>query len=280
MGQMHKGWLARDELVDINGENQLLAKLGDIHAIREQADINDTWPDLPTPVPLYKNKSDVQALKGDVHTMISDSRGNAVLARIKDGTFILSEPDLVNNLGIADTWRAYEAHRLLSYLSLKGHRLVAFDITVNGFERGRNLLDLMMHPPFLAMTIALMVAGLLALLGGLVRFGPPSRERRAIPRGKSTLVTNTADMLKLSKTSYTIGGAYVALIRDWAATRLGLPRAMSSDAIVERLDALHGHSRKFSDLAHSATHAQNNEEMNAAAQSLDAWRKEFMAKGK
>src|SRR6185436_15439404 len=61
------------------------------------------------------------------------------------------------------------------------------------------LLRLVLEPPFLAMTLALLVAALLAGFHGAIRFGQPRREERTIALGKAALVENSAGLIRLAR---------------------------------------------------------------------------------
>lgn len=285
----HPGWMGEDALIDTNVIGRILSKLGDFKVEQVQTDVQDKWADLGAPVPLFTNQKDVQVISGghgtddvELTPMITDAQQHILLGRLGRGVFILTDPDLVNNLGMANPWRAYEAHRILTSIAVTksndGQPYVHFDLTLNGFAQGRTLIDLMLHPPFLGMSLALMVAGVLALLGGLLRFGPALHEVRAIPHGKNALVANTGEMLKQSKDAYSLGAPYADLVRDWAASRLGLSWLNSHAQTDARLDALSSKNgaRKFSDLAYIASNAGHNDEMIAATQALDKWKKDHL----
>ena len=113
----------------------------------------------------------------------------------------LADPDLINNHGLRNAETARAALALIDALNSTGARQVDFDLTMNGLgARGAapNLLQLAFEPPFLAMTLALFVAALLAGLHGAFRFGPARREERAIAFGKAALVENSAGLIRLA----------------------------------------------------------------------------------
>jgi hypothetical protein len=121
------------------------------------------------------------------------------------------------------------------------------------------------------------VASIMALLHGLMRFGPPLREARAIERGKGVLVGNVAALLKLAKREGELGERYAALTRDSAATALGLPLGMSNETVRDRLDRLTQIGTPFSVLEENATQTKNSTDMLAAARALYHWRKDKSA---
>ena len=79
--------------------------------------------------------------------------------------------------------------------------------------RQPSLIRLAVEPPFLAMTLALIAAALLAGLHGAVRFGQPRREERAIALGKAALVENSAGLIRLARREARLGAAYADVVR-------------------------------------------------------------------
>jgi hypothetical protein len=100
----------------------------------------------------------------------------------------------------------------------------------------RNLLRAMFEPPFLAMTLALLVRPLLAGLYGVGRFGPARRPVRAIPFGKAALVENSAGLVRLAGREVRLGAAYADLVRDEAARAGAAPPHLQGEALEAYLD--------------------------------------------
>jgi hypothetical protein len=275
----HKGWVDDNGMFPREAIARIVSKIVTIKIERLRTTASAAFGS-PKATVIFDNVPDVQTFRNldmepvftdDVHP--DDLRANHyIIARAANNVFILSDPDLINNIGIANPKRAYGAVRLLASYTPKGHP-ITFDLTLNGFKHGRDLLDLILRPPFLAMTLALLVAALMALAHGLVRFGPALAEARAIPRGKGALVANTADLLKLAKVEHELGGRYVALVRDLAGSQYGLPAHASADAATARFDALSKTGPKFSNLAYMAEHAGDRAALLDAAQQLDQWRR-------
>ncbi|TGS31661.1 DUF4350 domain-containing protein, partial [bacterium M00.F.Ca.ET.180.01.1.1] len=98
---------------------------------------------------------------------------------------------------------------------------VMFDLTLHGVGQKYDLAKLLIEPPFLALTLSVLVAAALAFLHGLGRFGPPRAEGRAIAFGKRALVDTTATLLRRAGRLQGLGDRYAALVRQRAGALLG-----------------------------------------------------------
>jgi hypothetical protein len=243
-------------------------------------DTGRTFPEDWLPGVTFSKGTIVQTMTGDkLVPYISDENGNILLAALAGEdddevpTYILSDPDVMNNLGIGNPQMAKAASTILDELA--GEDVgVDFDISLNGFGTSRTLLKLIFEPPFVALTICLFVASLMALLFGLMRFGPPLRDKRAVAPGKAALVDNTADLLRQAGLELDVTERYANLTRDAAAHDLGLPPGMSADEVTRRLDRVSRAGTPFSALRKRLIFAENLDEMLAAARALYHWRKD------
>lgn len=206
--------------------------------------------------------------------LVSDGAGRIVLGRIRGTrTHILTDPDLLNNHGIRRIDRARGALDLLDFINAGGASGIAFDVTLNGLGQTRSPLKLAFEPPFLAMTLAIVVA--LALVGwqALFRFGAAQPRVRAIAFGKAALIDNSAMIVRKARREGMLGGRYAALIRERARTIFGVPTALPDDAADRYLDRLRG-SEAFTALVQQAERAEHRDDMLAAAQALHTWQME------
>jgi hypothetical protein len=220
-----------------------------------------------------------QTVSGKALTpLLVTTRGSPILVKVGEGPlYLLADPDLLNNKGLNDPGKARAALALLDALNSTEAQTVAFDLTLNGFERRPNLLKLAFEPPFLALTLAIFVAALLAGVHGAFRFGPEAAERRAIAFGKSALVENSAALMKIARREHRAGGAYAQLVRDWAARSAGAHLAVPDaelDAYLDRLSPTSGQS--FSELAARAAEARDSHDLVAAARALFQWKKDLI----
>ena len=179
-----------------------------------------------------------------------DEQGKAVLAYSAKtpGIWVLADPDLLNNQGLASFANARAATTILE-AARGGDRTILFDVTLNGFEKGRGLLRLMMGPPWLAATLIAVAATVLMGFHALARFGQPHRGGRAIALGARALVDNSADLMRMARKEHELAPAYAALTRalvlraggghlqehwlDDLAARRGVARPAEFDAEAE-----------------------------------------------
>ena len=131
----------------------------------------------------------------------------------------------------------------------------------------------MFDPPFLAVTLAIAAALLLAGLQAVARFGVPLRPQRAIAFGKTALVDNSAALVRKAGREARLGGRYAEMIRERVAAMLRLPPTMPPEKVEQRLDALAA-DRNFSTLAADAANAGTPESVLAAAKALHHWQQE------
>ncbi len=186
---------------------------------------------------------------------------------------IVDEPDLLNNWGMADENRAKVALELVR-LAQGGQTsaTINFDMTLNGFKRAPNLLTLAFKPPFLAATLCLLLAALVAGWRAFRRFGPPLRQGRVIAFGKAALVANSAGLIRRAGRMHLLAAPYAALVRDRLARTLALPRQADperTEAAIDRaLAARDPQAKPFSRIASDLRGARRPAELLRAGQAL------------
>ena len=123
--------------------------------------------------------------------VLTDEQGHAVLAIAKQGGIaVISDPDILDTHGMADLATARAGVEIVDRLRTGGP--VVFDVTLNGFGRGRSLLKLALAPPLLGATLCLVAAALMMGLHAAVRFGPSERPPPVLALGKRALADNSA----------------------------------------------------------------------------------------
>ena len=214
----------------------------------------------------------VQTIAGlDVRPILTDADGHVVLGQIGGGPlYVLADPDLLSNIGMRDAARARAALELLDWLNATGAKTITFDVTLNGFGASPSPLKLLFDPPFLAMTLTLAAAVLLAGVQATARFGPARRRARAIAFGKTALIDNAAALVRKAGRQGRLGPRYVDLVRERAGGVFGVPARLQGEAVDGYLDGLRGRAR-FSALAAEAQAARDPRAMLAAAQALHHW---------
>jgi hypothetical protein len=218
-----------------------------------------------------------QTIEGEELTpLLTNPDGGILLARVGDDPlYILADPDLMSNHGLRDPRTARAALDILASLNTTDAEGIAFDLTLNGFARKPSVLKLLFEPPFLALTLALAVAALLAGLHGAFRFGPERREERVIALGKAALVENSAGLIRSARREHRAGGAYAELVRETAAREAGAAALTGAelDAYLDRLSRAGG--TRFSALADRIAAARDRDELVSAARALFQWKKDI-----
>ena len=208
--------------------------------------------------------------------IVADEAGRAVLVRFGAGTYVLSDPDLLDNRGMASLATARAALAIVDALR-GGSGPVVFDVTLDGLGRTRSLLGLALSPPFLGASLCGLATALLMGLHASARFGPARAQARALALGKAALLDNTAALIRLARREPKMGRRYAALVRRALARRVlaagSADLAPLGDAGVARLDsALDTLTRPgeppFSQLAREAGEARDTTALMRAARGL------------
>jgi hypothetical protein len=209
--------------------------------------------------------------------VLTDEQGHMVLAVARQGgVAVLSDPDLLDTQGVADLTTSRAAVEIIDRLRSGGP--VAFDVTLNGFGRGRSLLKLAFAPPLLGATLCLVAAALMMGLHALTRFGPVERPPPVLALGKRALADNSAALVRMARREPRMAPAYAALTREAAARAVGAPRDLDQvqlDALLDRLGAANRASAAFTALVREADAAKTNNDLMDVARRLHLWRGEM-----
>jgi hypothetical protein len=274
-----RGWVralgpgAGPEAAELVGGEVRVRLLGDRPGLAEGRDFLEG---LSVPMP-----REPQGIEGaDLTPLVTAPGGGVLVARLGvQPHYVAADPDLFDNHGLKDPARARAALALISALNSTEEGGVAFDLTVMGLtdDDSPSLLRTALEPPFLAMTLALVFAALLAGLHGAFRFGQARREERAIAFGKAALVENSAGLIRLARREARLGGAYGEVVRQDAARLAAAPPALQGEALDAYLDRLtRGDSPPFSALAARLAEARDRHELVAAARALFSWKKDII----
>jgi len=263
----HEGWEEKIERLPNSVVNGWLgriakAKLGEAKSTVSQIDIGGRMVAAP----------DELQWVADEHPLIAAGDGRAILTELdKEPFYILTDPDFINNAALADEQKAAAALDMIAMLEpSKG--AVMFDLTAHGIGQSYDLAKLLIEPPFLALTLSVLIAAALAFLHGLGRFGPPRAEGRAIAFGKRALVDTTAMLLKRAGRLDGLGDRYAALMRQRAGALLGAPQGLPSEALDRWLDSrdkseTHGFTQRYK----AVNDSNNLAAMHEAAEQLHDW---------
>ncbi len=227
----------------------------------------------PFPDNLAKTDS-LQTISGpDWIPLISDADGGAVLAKLNGyPIYVLADPDLMNTHGLNDLPTAELAISMIGNLRT-GSAPVHFDVTLNGLGTAPNLLRQIFAPPFLGATLCAIFAALLMAFHAAVRFGTPPVPPPAFARGKTALVNNAADMIRMLHREPRMAARYAQTTRNLALRALGVRRPLDagdSEALfkdLERQDQL-----SYSALMQEAQQVTNRGALVSLARRFYEWR--------
>ncbi|MER8475719.1 DUF4350 domain-containing protein [Mesorhizobium sp. M1163] len=265
--QEHEGWNMKFGRLPGSVVNEWLgriadAKIGAGQSTPKQLDIEGQLVNTP----------DELQWVADEHPVIAAGKGQAVLTQVENKPFyILTDPDLINNAALKDPDKAAAALGLIALLQ-PDDGPVMFDLTLHGAGRKYDLAKLLVEPPFLALTLTILVAAALAFLHGLGRFGPPRADQRAIAFGKRALVDTTAMLMRRAGRLDELGSRYAALMRVRAGALLGAPQGLQGTALDHWLDSRDKEQAGgFTMRSQAAGEAKNLAQMQQAAERLHDW---------
>ena len=185
---------------------------------------------------------------------------------------IVADPDLFNNSGMADPARAKLAVDLVD-ATIDGYDLpVVFDLTLPGLGQHDSILKLAFEPPFLAATLALLLAALVVGWRGFVRFGPPHADMPDLAGGKAQLARDGAMLVARARRLALVGPPYAALVGRRIARALSLPerdgREARAAAIARALERRGQDRDAYARASEALRQARRPAELLRAAQAL------------
>ena len=211
------------------------------------------------------------------HKTLLEIDDRPVLIQLEDTqTYILSEPDLINTMAFNSQGGAQLTHIILNdiiYEASAKAMTVDFDVSLHGIESNRNIIKLMVTPPFLAATLCLLAAGGLVGWQGFNRFGDPARMRPDYAQGPVSLARTAAEFMGVANRAHKTGENYARLIRRQVTAELGY-KTRTSDDIDILLDAREKRLNiqpVFADLERSIAGADSLS-YGQYAQALTTWR--------
>ncbi len=205
---------------------------------------------------------------------LRDRTGGILLGQpYEDGPYVLADPDLLNNLAMATQPGAEAAVALLS--TLADNEPVAFDVSLNGLGRSRDLLRLLLVPPLLGATLCAAAAAALIGLLAVRRFGPAQAAARAFDPGKRALADNSAALIALAGREARMARPYAELTRILATRAAAVPRRLNAaeqEAQLDRAAALRGLNEPFASLLAEADSVRDRAGLVRMARHLHHWR--------
>jgi hypothetical protein len=211
-------------------------------------------------------------------TIVAGPNGGAIIAKHKDrNLYVIADPDLFNNAGLADLNRARLLGHFLNDIGVD-EKAVAFDLTLNGFQRQPSVTRLALEPPLLGATLCVILAGILIAFQAATRFLPARLEARALSLGKRALADNTAALIRMGKREPRMAIPYATLIRRQVMKAMGIASNENTTALHETLDragALRKSQSRFSDLLSDAGSVTTTSQLIKVAEDLHQWKQEM-----
>jgi len=199
--------------------------------------------------------------------IIEDRRGGTVLARLPGlPVYVLADPDLLNNHGLASLSRAALSLQIIDTLR-RGDTPVAFDVTLNGLGQPPSILRALFAPPFLGATVCAILAAMLIGVHAAVRFGSPSRTAPIFASGKRALASNAAGMIRMLNREPAMAARYAMACENVVLRSLGIRRSETGFAGFDR-----SHADAYKSLLVMAEQVSDREELMAVARRLYEWR--------
>lgn len=274
----YPGWVARDEPLSAS---QVLSVLPadwvkpTLHrqATAEHPDLQAGFPLGTVPSIAHVRRLQTLAAAPGWTAVLRDPDGGIVLGQHEHGPYVLADPDLLNDLALADLIGATGAVTLLT--TLADGQPIAFDVSLNGFGRSRDLLRLIFEPPLLGATLCAVAAAALIGLLSIHRFGPVRVPDRTIAAGKRALADNSAGLIALARRELNMARPYAELTRSLAARATATPRRLSTaeiDAYLDRAAAMRGLPDRFTALLADADAVRDHAGLVRLASRLHRWR--------
>ncbi len=220
----------------------------------------------------------VQTISGPtLEPDIVDGEGKAVLVQVKGTqTYILSEPDVLNNHGLHDIAMARIAYTIIQALRVRDDA-VSFDVTLNGFRRSPDLLRTVFSPPFLGATLCVLLAAAFLGFHAMSRFGSPRAPDRVFAFGKRALADNTAAVIRMMKREPAMAARYSQAALNQIASFFGISREKTADpSVVRGLEQRGALPYRFADLEAEARAAHDTQSLMQVARKLYRWRRTIM----
>jgi hypothetical protein len=198
-------WLSAVSLVSVTKAERAARELGDealrdVEVERPGGALRCTarFGTAPAEVAELRIDVDPQLLKPSpaLEPVVSCSGGYLIARRAgtaEPATFLIADPDLLNNQGLGREGNAEAVYHLLTQdLAATG---VVFDETIHGFNRVPGLLaEALRFPMVLGVLQSLLLLGVV-LWAGMGRFGKPLPAAAGLAAGKEILIDNTAKLL-------------------------------------------------------------------------------------
>lgn len=282
-GWVQEGWHDQNVWDMENHQRDLKELTGDVtFTLIETDDKSVTYSAISTvgDKAVLKNIDieNLQWLKGENLLEIIRVKEGPILVKIENTkTYILSDPDFMNTMGLSTKSRAQFALDMIDAVIIDAEadsKRVDFDLTFHGFGGKTNVIKVLTQPPFLAATLCLLAAGGLIAWQAFSRFGDPLQVRRDYALGKFSLADNAARFIRIAGREPNMAGDYANLVRKQVIKDLDLGgrRPKDIEMILSRREKTLTLPNTFTDLQNRANVTTNNLALMQLAEDLDIWK--------
>ena len=239
--EQRPGWARRiseRSLSDVRWALNLVAPRAEV--VRESGEVSWTTnllglaPNLRAPTQLVRGPGLRPVIAGDSGMLVGELRTGSRIV------WVLSDPDVISNHGLAREGNAALAVGLIKYLRDAGGSVV-FDETIHGYTaRAANPFLLPFRFPFVVATLQGLIAIALLLWATMARFGAPQSAPPPLSAGRAGLLQNMAKLIEFGGHQPVMIRRYVQeTLRD-VARQLHAPRALAGEALIAWLQRVGG----------------------------------------
>jgi len=233
----HPAWIGRANLLPTDRVTALLTYFtGKGEVVREPSPANWSLNRLGSSPTLADQ---VQLIRSTRITPIVQDKAGILVGEFRDRNrriIILSDPDLIENHGVALGENAQFFVGLLNMLRGQGGRVI-FDETAHGLTGGATSpLRLLFGFPYILIIPQLFVALALLLLATMTRFGVQEMLPPPLRLGKSSLIENGAAMLRRAGRRAEISQRYLQVMLRETGRRLHAPADLREQELALWLD--------------------------------------------
>jgi hypothetical protein len=281
----HPGWVREAEADGSDPARRVLDRLGlstpvEVRPAPAAWSVNryEALPDFPEAVQTIQATPAIEPLVADgIHVLVARVRYGT---RVPGGLWLVTDPDLVASHGLHRGENALLVARVLAEARPPGAAVV-LDETTHGHGQRPSLWAALFAWPLVLPFLSGLLACLLWVAAGSVRFGAPRPPAAAIPPGSRFLVENSADLLRLGGHAEKALDRYLATALQDVARATHAPAHLTSQETRDWIVAA-GRSRRvvtrLEDLEAAVARAgaaSDRRHVLAAAVSIHGWREEM-----
>lgn len=281
-GERRKDWIGQAELAPVlRAQSALSAAVsgGDVVRVKPPASYQKTISATDPTV-----QGELQLIKGSNLTPLISTPDGILLGELRQGgrrTFVLADPDPIENHGLGKGANAAFVRDMVAALMDGRNRKLVFDETIHGFRRSPpNLLKFLYEFPLNLILVQILAAVALLLWAAMGRFGAALPAPRRLDAGRHALIGNAAALIDYAGHHAATLQRYIAMTLQDAGRALRAPAGLEGAALTAWLaqasEARGIDPKPLAGLDDTpAAGSRNLASLLAAAQALHHWRKDL-----